>query len=354
MEDMALIYTLSPGDDGFLFGNAMKIYANYFSNKSRLMTEVRNRQHKLMKRFVEEHEAKFDPNNIRDYIDICLNEKIKAKSRAERKWFDVEAITANMFLFYTTGVDTSTITLQFGVYLLAKHPSVQERCFEELSSVVGDDVTVKYSDRSRLPYFSAVVNEIYRYSIVAPLPSSRQNSRWTRLEGYDIPAGTLTITNLWSATRDPKHWANGYEFDPNHFYDKYRSRDLSSIHFSLGKTWAHQAWKLQILEMLFDFREKSLPWREFGYSRVFYCSGHDYRKFPNFGSNLKRRWWKPFYQASLDPWLHSKFGFWSVNAFNQASIFLKSPDCSKSKESQRHLSRLNFKELPRIFLVIKL
>ena len=46
---------------------------------------------------------------------------------------------------------------------MTKYPEVQIKCQEEIEAIVGNK-SITYSDRSRLKYVDAIINEVQRYS----------------------------------------------------------------------------------------------------------------------------------------------------------------------------------------------
>jgi cytochrome P450 len=48
-------------------------------------------------------------------------------------------------------------------------PEVQKKAQAEIDAVVGNDRLPSFSDRSQLPYVEALVKEVLRWNVVAPL-----------------------------------------------------------------------------------------------------------------------------------------------------------------------------------------
>lgn len=49
------------------------------------------------------------------------------------------------------------------------HPDVQSRAQAEIDAVVGHDRLPDFSDKDKLPYLNAIISELLRWLIIAPL-----------------------------------------------------------------------------------------------------------------------------------------------------------------------------------------
>ncbi|XP_078593032.1 cytochrome P450 2U1-like [Branchiostoma floridae x Branchiostoma japonicum] len=117
------------------------------------------------------------------------------------------------------GTDTAGNTLRWGLLYLVTHPDVQTKVQAELDEVVGRDRPPAVSDKPNLPYTEATILEMQRIRTVVPLSVPHCTTSDTALLGYDIPAGTDVLINLWSLHMDPGSWDNPDKFDPSRFLD---------------------------------------------------------------------------------------------------------------------------------------
>ena len=104
--------------------------------------------------------------------------------------------------------------------------------------MVGKDRVVDEADIKNMPFVQAVVKELFRLHPAAPLGIPHYNMEATTLAGYDIPARTTVMLNLWAIGRDPAHWQNPTEFNPDRFLNKditMFGRDFQLIPFSVGR-----------------------------------------------------------------------------------------------------------------------
>jgi len=115
------------------------------------------------------------------------------------------------------GSDTSAGTLTWALSLLLNNPDMIKKAQEELNQQVGRDRLVDDSDIKNLVYLQAIVKETLRLYPAGPLLGPREAMEDCSIAGYDVPAGTRLIVNVWKIQRDPSVWENPSEFQPERF-----------------------------------------------------------------------------------------------------------------------------------------
>ncbi|XP_060921608.1 cytochrome P450 2K1-like [Labrus mixtus] len=134
----------------------------------------------------------------------------------------------------SAGTDTTSSSIRYGLLLMAKNPTIQERVQEEMNRVVGSR-QVRVEDRKNLPYTDTVIHEIQRMSITVPL-ILHCTTRDVTFQDYFIKKGTTALLLLSSALRDEDEWETPYTFNPAHFLDEdghFKKRD-AFLPFSAG------------------------------------------------------------------------------------------------------------------------
>ena len=82
---------------------------------------------------------------------------------------------------------------------MALQPHIARKAQEELDRVVGNERLPELSDREHLPYISALINELLRWSCPAPLGIPKRVMEDDVYNGYLIPAGATVFENIWYA-----------------------------------------------------------------------------------------------------------------------------------------------------------
>ncbi|KAB0346977.1 hypothetical protein FD754_011834 [Muntiacus muntjak] len=151
--------------------------------------------------------------------------------------FTVDNLITTLWDVLTAGIETTSITLRYGLLLLLKHPEVTAKVQEEINRVVGRSRSPCMQDRSCMPYTDAVIHEIQRYIDLLPNNVPHAAAQDIKFREYLIPKGTTILTSLTSVLHDGKEFPNPEQFDPGHFLDKCGNFKKSDyfMAFSAGK-----------------------------------------------------------------------------------------------------------------------
>lgn len=115
------------------------------------------------------------------------------------------------------GTESSAVTVEWAISELLKKPEIFAKATEELDQVIGRDRWVEEKEVHKLPYVEAIVKETMRLHPVAPMLVPRLSREDSQINGYDIPAGTRVLVNVWTIGRDPEIWDKPEEFRPERF-----------------------------------------------------------------------------------------------------------------------------------------
>ncbi|XP_019625214.1 PREDICTED: cytochrome P450 2U1-like [Branchiostoma belcheri] len=185
---------------------------------------------------IREHEATFDPNDIRDFIDAFLLEKRGRQADENTTFTEQQNIMVVMDLFLA-GTETTSTTLRWALLYMILHPDVQETVQREIDSVIGPDRDPSMAHRAQMPYTEATLTEVSRLASIAPFSVPHTTSNDVTFRGYNIPKGTIVQANLWAVHHDPRLWPDPHKFDPARFLDaagKFVKRE-EVMPFSIGR-----------------------------------------------------------------------------------------------------------------------
>eukprot|EP00058_Branchiostoma_floridae_P014115 XP_002599603.1 hypothetical protein BRAFLDRAFT_58542 [Branchiostoma floridae] len=222
----------------------------FFPGFRKMYNELMDRTAELysyIREYIGQH-GNTAPDDIRDFIDAF--NKTKQDNPGFLPDMTLTYLIADLF---SAGTETSSLTLCWGFLYLTAYPDVQEKVQAELDRVVGRDRPPAFSDRINLPYTEATIMEIQRIATIIPLLPHRTSDDTTLL-GYDIPAGTNVIVNLWDLHMDPSRWPDPHRFDPARFLGE-NGRLLTHdafMPFSTGyrRCWGEQMGKMELFLFL--------------------------------------------------------------------------------------------------------
>uniref|UniRef100_A0ACD5V4Q9 Uncharacterized protein n=1 Tax=Avena sativa TaxID=4498 RepID=A0ACD5V4Q9_AVESA len=133
------------------------------------------------------------------------------------------------------GTDTTLMTTEWAMFELAKNPEIQDRLYQEIKEVCGDE-TLTEDHLPRLPYLKAVFYETLRRHSPGPILPPRFIHEDTTLGGYQVAGGTDVILNIYGCNHDPNEWEKPEQWRPERFLDASRFDDnYKPIAFGAGK-----------------------------------------------------------------------------------------------------------------------
>ena len=172
---------------------------------------------------VEEHQASFDPDNLRDITDGLLqaSTELTESDRSELGLSENDIVNGSLMQFAGAGAGLPSIILRWALLYAIAYPDIQVKIQTELDEVVGRGQKVGIEHRGKLPFTQACMNEILRHSSITTMPPiTYATNSDTVLEGYFIAKNTPVLINYYSLTRDRRYWSEPEKFDPYRFLDE--------------------------------------------------------------------------------------------------------------------------------------
>lgn len=188
----------------------------------------------ILKKYLTSHENSSNRESPRDVMDTYIQQTEQEKDTDKPN-------TENNFLrsiidMYIYGSEMTSSLLLWTVVYLVRYPDVQQRCQQEIDSVVGDRAVTTADNSDSLPYCRAVLREILRISSPAIMTTLHTNTKSSVVGGHAIPERSLVVCDLHNPRIDDTIWDNPLEFQPERFLTKLNEEQerVASLSFGLG------------------------------------------------------------------------------------------------------------------------
>jgi cytochrome P450 len=126
-----------------------------------------------------------------------------------------EQLSSEILAMIIAGYETSSNSISWIFYQLARHPEIQDRVQAEVDEVLGGR-TPTADDLPRLTYTRMVIDETLRMFTPA-WQTMRSAIAEDSIGGYRIPRGSNVYLNLYTFHRHPEFWPDPDRFDPERF-----------------------------------------------------------------------------------------------------------------------------------------
>ncbi|KAL5288581.1 hypothetical protein ACFFRR_009051 [Megaselia abdita] len=156
-----------------------------------------------------------EQNNVvhNDFMNILISLKNNPETN-----LTLNQISAQAFLFFIAGFETSSTVLTFAVYELALNEEIQEKARSEILQALGDQENIQFDQISNLTYLNMVYQETLRKYPPAPIVMRKAKSSY-HVDGtnFDFEADQRIIIPIYAIQHDDKIYPNPGMFDPNRF-----------------------------------------------------------------------------------------------------------------------------------------
>ncbi|CAN7996504.1 unnamed protein product [Ixodes hexagonus] len=140
------------------------------------------------------------------------------EGQATKRKLTAEEVAINATILFVGGFETTSTTLSYLTFLIAKHPAVQEKLREEVKSVIATHGTLDYSSVTKgLKYMSQVLDETMRIYPPVTTFTTRATTKDFEYGGIKFKAGTSIMSPTWDIHTDPRYWHDPETFDPERF-----------------------------------------------------------------------------------------------------------------------------------------
>ncbi|XP_036333117.1 cytochrome P450 6a22-like [Rhagoletis pomonella] len=182
------------------------------------MRQISQQVHDFYMGIVRETVSFREKNQVtrRDLMQILIELKTKD---GKDGGLTMDQIAAQAFVFLLAGFETSSTTMGFALYELAKHEDIQERLRKEILEVLERyNGEFTYEAMMDMHYMEQVFSETLRKYPVLPHLTREANADYkTGDSRYTIEKGTMIVISVDSIHYDPKYYPNPEQFDPERF-----------------------------------------------------------------------------------------------------------------------------------------
>ncbi|GMS94145.1 hypothetical protein PENTCL1PPCAC_16320, partial [Pristionchus entomophagus] len=169
-----------------------------------------------------------------DAIDLLLAENEKRKRSGDNPLHH-DVIVSNAWALFLAGYETTSTSLAYASYLLAKHPEIQDTLYEEVTSTFEDDETIDYERVMRLPYLHAVFSETLRLLPPVTTFTSRKCIKETLIGGrIRVPVGAHIVAPVHAVMWDENNYDRPKEFIPERFLGDNNKAVWSATYLPFG------------------------------------------------------------------------------------------------------------------------
>ncbi len=194
-----------------------------------------------------------------DLLSILLHAKDDDNTGMTDKQLRDEAMT-----LFLAGHETTALALTYTLWLLGRHPDIQDRLRAEVRSVVGSE-PLQVGHYSRLKFTEWTVLEGMRLYPPA-YAIGRQALEACDIGGYRLPAGTTILSVQWVVHRDPRWWDDPLRFHPARWDNNLQKRLPKCAYFPfgggpricIGNTFAMMEGTLVLAALLRDWHVESI------------------------------------------------------------------------------------------------
>ncbi|RZC91158.1 hypothetical protein C5167_027218 [Papaver somniferum] len=220
---------------------------------------------KFLEGVIQEHKksrmtrTKNDDNaNIdeEDLVDVLL----RVQESGELS-LTTENIKALVWEIIGAGTDTLAVAVLWAMSELLRNRRAMEKVQTEVRRVFDGKKQIEKTDVKKLEYLNLVIKETLRLHPPAPL-TLRESRESCEIDGYEIPAKTKVIINLWAIGMDPDYWSDPDTFQPERFASNsvdYKGNSFEYIPFGAGRrmcpgiSFAMANVELTLVHLLYHF-----------------------------------------------------------------------------------------------------
>ncbi|CAH1440934.1 unnamed protein product [Lactuca virosa] len=198
-----------------------------FGLRSKLM-KLHKTLDRIFNDILEEHDDRKRDGGEQeeDLLDVLLRIKEEGDLEFPITNNNIKAIFVDIF---AGGTDTSSVTIEWAMTEMMRHPNVLEKAQAEVIETFKGKRKIIESDVHGLTYLQSVIKETLRLHPPIPMLLPHVCKEHCKIDDYDIPVKMKLIINAWACSTDPEYWDDSESFKPERFEDT--SVDFMGINY---------------------------------------------------------------------------------------------------------------------------
>ncbi|KAL0317500.1 UNVERIFIED_CONTAM: Premnaspirodiene oxygenase [Sesamum angustifolium] len=203
----------------------------------RKVEKVHQETDRIIENIIEEHRRvdAADRGSNEDLADVLLRVRDSGSLELPLTIENIKAVLADMF---GGGIEAPTTTIDWAMAEMLKNPSILVKAQDEVRQVFDGKRGVSEAYFDELKYLKLVIKETLRLHPPGALLLPRENKERFEINGYEIPARTRVLVNVWAIGRDTEYWEDAESFKPERFLEKqvdFKGNCLEFIPFGAGR-----------------------------------------------------------------------------------------------------------------------
>nr|XP_022920514.1 probable cytochrome P450 4d14 [Onthophagus taurus] len=188
-------------------------------------------------------------------VDILMKQKQTDKN------VTYDFIAKQLNLMVAAGFDTSGSAICFALYNLAIFPEIQKKAYEELHSILGDDINqfITHQHVKEMKYLDLVIKESMRIKTTVPF-FLRHLQEDVDFEGMTLPKGLTIMLLAYAMHLDPEVYPEPENFVPERFLKENLNPNRYSyapfcggVRNCIGQKYAQLSMKVVLAKILLHY-----------------------------------------------------------------------------------------------------
>lgn len=147
----------------------------------------------------------------------------------------ISQVAAQAFSFVTSSFQTSSITMAFCLYELARNSAIQDRVRAEITHNKKEDEELTYENLNKYKYLDNVISETLRlYPVFGNIQRCTDRNYEVDDTNYIIEKGTIVNIPVYAMHMDPKYFPEPEKFIPDRFCDENRVNIIPYTYLPFG------------------------------------------------------------------------------------------------------------------------